>query len=147
VRFGAVGAGRPRTLPIVRLRAEPVSLTYVSGLAEPQQLVVRDQAAWQEAWNAIWRHHVPRPPLPDVDFAREMIVVAALGTRPTGGYSVFLDSAWDGPDGIVVRIRAISPGSGCGVTLALTQPVDVARLLRREGAVVFSQQHEIQDCR
>ena len=134
-------------LSVVRLRPEPVSFTYASGMTEPQQLVVRDRGAWQQAWDAIWRTHVPRPPLPDADFTRDMIVIAALGTRSTGGYSIFIESASEGPEGVAVRVRAVSPGSACAVTLATTQPVDVARVPRRDGAVVFSQRNEVQDCR
>lgn len=134
-------------LPVVRLRREPVSFAYASGFDEPRQFVVRDAAAWQQTWAELWRNNVPAPPLPAVDFASEMIVVAALGTRPTGGYSIFVDSASEGPEGVAVRVRAVSPGSGCAVTLAVTQPVDVARVPRRDGAVVFSQRNEVQDCR
>ena len=134
-------------LNIIRLRREPVSFAYVSGFDQPRQFVVRDANAWQQTWADIWRNHVPPPPLPSIDFESEMVVVAALGTRPSGGFSVFIDSASAGPEGVVVRVRALSPGSNCAVTLAVTQPVDVARAPRRDGAVEFTERHEIQDCR
>jgi hypothetical protein len=134
-------------LTIVRLRREPVSFTYVSGFDEPRHFVVRDANAWQQTWTELWRNHVPLPPLPAINFEREMVVVAALGTRPSGGFSVFIDSASAGPDGVVVRVRALSPGSDCAVTLAVTQPVDVARVPRRDGSVAFTERHEIQNCR
>ena len=134
-------------LAVVRLRPEPVPLTYTSGLSEPQELVVRDAAAWAQVWEAIWRNHSPRPPLPDVDFAKEMVVVAALGARPTGGYSVFVDSASSAPGAVSIRIRTVSPGRECAVTLAVTQPVDAARVARRDGPVVFSRRNEVADCR
>ena len=140
---GASGAA----VPVVRLRAEPYSLTYLSGLDEPRRTVVRDEPAWREAWSGIWRRHSPEPPLPQVDFAREMLVVAALGTRPTTGYSILIDSAFADGEGLLVQVRTIAPGPRCGTGQALTQPVDVARVPRTEGAVRFRDRPEVHDCR
>lgn len=139
--------GGDETLPVVRLRPEPASFTYYSGLTQPQQLVIRDQTAWRQVWESIWRGHSPQPPLPDIDFGRDMVIVAALGARNTGGYSVFIDSASAGPSGVTLRIRSVSPGTACITTQAVTQPVDIARLPRREGPVIFAERQEIQDCR
>ena len=147
VGCGATNPSEDVALPMTRLRADPASFTYSSGLADSRRTVVRDATAWQEIWTAIWRNHSPEPALPAVDFSREMIVVAALGTRPTGGYSIFLDSASEGAAGVAIQVRSVSPGSGCAVTLALTQPVDVARLPRRTGAVTFVEKHETVVCR
>ena len=140
-------AASDEPLPVVRLRQEPFSLTYASGLTQPQRLLIRDQAAWQQAWAAIWRGHSSQPAVPEVDFSREMIVLAALGERPTGGYGIFIDAASARSGGIAVRIRSVSPGNACGVTQALTQPVDVARLPRRTGEAVYTEVQETQDCR
>ena len=134
-------------LPVVRIRPEPASLTYNSGLSQAQQVIVRDRASWEQTWAAIWRNHSPQPELPAVDFSREMIVVAALGSRPTGGYGIFIDSASSGPSGVEIAVRAVSPGNGCAVTLAITNPVDAARVPRREGPIRFSERREIQECR
>jgi hypothetical protein len=132
-------------LPVTRLRAEPFSFAYSSGLVTPQQVVIRTPAQWKQVWTDIWQNHSTHPALPEIDFAQEMVVVAALGERPTGGYSIFIDAASTEADGIAVRIRSVSPTNGCGVTLALTQPVDIARIPRKEGRVRFEQRQE-QSC-
>jgi hypothetical protein len=139
------GTGEP--LPVTRLRSEPFSYAYSTGLVTPQEIVVRSPAQWKAVWTDIWRNHSTHPALPDIDFAQEIVVVAALGERPTGGYSIFIDAASSESDGIAVRIRSVSPANGCGVTLALTQPVDIARIPRREGRVRFEEKQEVQDCR
>lgn len=153
VAVGMAACGQPVApdppgipVPVVRLRTEPCpqcSFEYYSGLTEAQRLVVRDRAAWTEVWAAIWRRHSPLPALPEVDFARDMLVVAALGERPSGGYGILVDSAAATPEGLVVLIRTISPEPSCAVTLALTQPVDIARLPRHDGAVLFSDRPEL----
>jgi hypothetical protein len=86
------------------------------------------------------------PELPQVDFSREVVVVAALGQRPTGGFNILIESAAATRDGVTVSIRATAPGPGCGVTLALTQPVDIARMPRR-GAVQFHERADELACR
>jgi PrcB C-terminal len=108
--------------------------------------VVRDAATWQLTWDEIWRDQSPVPPLPSVDFQREMVIVAALGEKPTGGYSILLEGVLESGSGLTVQVRSISPGARCATTLALTQPVDVARVTRREGRVLYAERTETQDC-
>ena len=133
-------------VPVVRLRAEPHSFTFYSGLTDRQRLVVRDAVTWTQVWDRIWHGRSPVPELPQIDFAGEMVVVAALGQRPTGGYDILVDSAEANQEGLTVRVRTISPGRTCMVTQALTQPVDIARLPRTEGAVRFEDRAEARVC-
>lgn len=133
-------------LTVTRLRQGAVSFSYNSGVTDSQRLVIRDQATWQQTWDAIHRFMFPAPALPQVDFAREMVIVAALGQKPTGGYSIFIDGATETANGVTVNVRAVSPGNGCAVTLALTQPVDIARVTRREGNVAFAETNATLNC-
>ena len=123
-----------------------MSFSYNSGITESQRLVIRDQAAWQQVWNDVYRFTFPAPALPEVDFTREMVVVAALGQKPTGGYSIFIDGATETANGVTINVRSVSPGANCAVTLALTNPVDIARVTRREAAVNFSETAATQNC-
>jgi hypothetical protein len=116
-------------------------------MATPQRLVVRDANAWRDTWTAIWRDVSPPPPLPVVDFSRDMVVVAALGQRPTGGFSIVIADARVENGGLRVTVRTVSPGPGCGTTLAITQPVDAARLPRFDGRVTYDDVSIVQDCR
>lgn len=138
--------GQGAAIPIERLRADALPLTFYSGLTQPQRLVVRDRGAWAAEWAAIWASQSPAPPIREVDFTRSMVVVAALGQRPTGGYSILIDSAAAEPGGVEVTIRTVSPGPRCGVTQALTQPVDVAILPRTDQPVRFVDRSEQNAC-
>jgi hypothetical protein len=136
-----------RPITVTRLRPEPGPLTSYSGIAESRRLVVRDEATWRQTWASIWQNLSEPPPLPQVDFSKEMVVVAALGERSSGGHAILVEGAALTADGVSVRVRAISPGPGCIATLALTQPVDAARLPRVAGTVTFEEQNETRDCR
>jgi hypothetical protein len=142
---GSSSPGQP--LAFTRLRSEPFSLSYASGLKETQRIVVTDANTWQQVWSSIWRGSSPELPMPQVDFESQIVVVAAMGERLTGGFTILIDSASETAAGMSIRIRSISPGAGCGTTQALTQPVDVARVSRHGGAVTFDERTETRQCR
>ena len=142
--LAAPGANTPLT--VTRLRSEPFSFTYVSQIRQPKQLVIRDQATWVTTWNLLWPAVALVGAPPYVDFDHEMIVLAALGERPTGGYSILVDSAGSGADGVTVWVGTSAPGPHCGTTQALTQPVDLARLPRIDAPVRFVETSRVADC-
>jgi hypothetical protein len=131
---------------LARLRPEPYAFTLYSGLTDRERLVIRDEAAWAAVWQRIHQGTAAPPPLPSADFTREMLVVVALGQRSSGGHSILLESAEVAGDAMVVRVRTIAPGTGCGTTMALTQPVDIGRVRRREGTVRFDERTETRAC-
>ncbi|HYU79581.1 MAG TPA: protease complex subunit PrcB family protein [Vicinamibacterales bacterium] len=136
--------GEPLTL--TRLRAEPYSYTFYSGLDAQRRTIVRNAAQWQEIWTEIWKRTSPTPALPSIDFEREMVIVAAMGSMPTGGYSIVIESAAESGRNVNVVIRSASPGRNCGVTQAITQPVDIARVTRRDATVTFTERAETFSC-
>jgi hypothetical protein len=138
-------AGEPLT--VTRLASEPYPFTSFSGLTDSARVVVRDARAWEAIWGEIWRHHIRLPELPAIDFQREMVVVAALGSRRSGGYGILVDGATRTAEGAEVSILKQSPGARCGTTGGITAPVDIARLPRVEGTVRFRERSEVRECR
>jgi PrcB C-terminal len=134
-------------LGVVRLAPTTASFAYSSGLRMPSRTVVRTLTEWVATWAAIHQPRQPVPPLPAIDFTQEMILVVALGERPTGGYSIFVDQVFEADDrGIDVVVRSLRPAFGCVVTDAVTQPVDVARVPLREGPTRFWDRSEAREC-
>jgi len=129
-----------------RLAPDAATFTYVSGMTQSERLVVRDASAWSNVWTSISAKETPAPVLPSIDFATRMVVVAAVGQRNSGGYTIRVDSAMTTTDGLTVWISTIDPGSTCLTTAALTQPVDVASLPRIQGAVRFVDVHSVARC-
>ena len=118
----------PVPVPIDRLRDGDHAYSTYSGIADPTSVVVRDSVAWRQLGAELTRPFVPPPPLPPIDFAREMVVVAALGSRPTAGYDIVIEGAARDSTGLEVAVRRTSPGAGCPVLAVVTQPVDLARV-------------------
>jgi hypothetical protein len=132
-------AARPPELAIVPYR-------HTSGIETRERIVVTDSAAWASLWTRIMGSHSPRPPLPRVDFTREMIVVASMGTRSSGGFSIVFDSAYSRSDTLFLRVTERSPGPTCGTTAALTAPVALARLSRTSLPIGFAETKAVVAC-
>ncbi len=121
---------------------EAVVTQQHSGIEEKRLEVVRDQASWSRLWSEIHRGQDPAPPAPAVDFSKEMLIVAALGTRPTGGFGVKVRSVSTQGDRLEVVVLEPCPPQGAMVTAALTQPVEVVRVARLSQTPTFKEQRD-----
>ncbi len=134
------------SLALTRLRSDSIAFAVYSGITSPTDLVVRDSAGWSTLWQLVHANQDPVPPLPAIDFTREMILAVGLGTRSTGGYNVLLTAASEDSAGVNVQVVETSPGADCITTQALSQPVDLARAPRRDAPVRFSINRQVRDC-
>ncbi len=132
-------AARPPELAILPYRIS-------SGLVDRRQIAIRDSESWAATWDRIVGRSRPTPPLPAVDFSKEMLVVASMGSRPTGGYTVMIEEVTVAGSTLVVFVREQSPGRTCGVTDAVSAPVALARLVRSELPVRFVTRSVVRDC-
>jgi len=133
-------------ISVVRLSPGPDPLASYSGLSGETRVVIRESEKWSEIWAAIWSIQSAIPPLPAIDFTREMVIVVGMGTRPSGGHSIRVESATQRPGEIEVILRAESPGPSCMTTGALTQSVDAARIPRSAEPVRFTVRESVVGC-
>lgn len=127
-------------------RPIPVDGTY-TGIDEPLRILVRTQREWEDLWSRLGANRIPRPSPAPVDFSEEVVVLAAMGTRPTGGHAIRIDSVRYSKDTLWVEVTSVVPGPTCVTTQALTAPVAAVAVERRpnvEGR--FIDREEIQAC-
>ena len=125
---------------------EPATGRVDTGISGRQRSVVRDAATWAQLWRTITSGYSPAPPVPELDFDSEMAIVAAMGTRPSGGYSIHIDEVREADGQLHVEVREVSPGPNCLVSFAMTAPVVAVRVARRDGPVTFVEHAETVDC-
>jgi hypothetical protein len=125
---------------LVRLQTEAFS-----GFTEPDRLVIRDDVAWHDAWTTLWQFTTLAPSLPDVDFSRDMVVIVAMGSQSSSGYTITIESAVERGDALEIAVLATSPGHGCAALTVITNPVDVVRL-PRHSTVTFVERKQTRDC-
>ncbi|MFL5616343.1 MAG: protease complex subunit PrcB family protein [Gemmatimonadaceae bacterium] len=142
--YEPVGPFTPVT--VTKLQPGRTPFTFGSSVGNAERLVIRDVEAWQAAWASLFPPLAPIPASPNVDFGKEMIVFAAMGSRPSGGFAISVDSAATSPSGLTIWVGTLSPGSHCVLTAALTAPVDIARLPRIDGPVHFVEVPRVNDC-
>lgn len=119
---------------------------YINGgISERTRLVIHDRVKFNELWQHIMRQTSDKPPLPEVDFSREMLIVAAMGQQPSV-YEIIIDSACevDNQLEVVVRSARYLP---CGASVGLLpETVDIVRVPKTDLRVVFRETEATFDC-
>jgi hypothetical protein len=102
-----------------------------SGYQAPARLIIADEQAWAAAWATIHLGNSEQPPLPAINFASSVLVLAAMGERPSTGYSVTILEVRASSGTLNVTVRERSPGSSCFTGAAMTSPVHVVEVPRQ----------------
>ena len=117
-----------------------------SGYQSASQMVLDNSAQWSNLWQLHTCNTEPSPPVPQVDFARYIVVAVFAGEKPTGGYSVEILSADTSNSqtrdrqSLVITIEYRQPGAEDFVTEALTYPYHIIKIPKIDAnKVVFKQ--------
>jgi hypothetical protein len=115
----------------------PSGVEWNSGFEAPVRLVIRDDAAWAEAWATLVKNYGEKLDRPAVDFSKDMLVLVGLGARPNTGYGVTIPSITDQGSGLAVAVLERRPGRDCVVGPAMTFVVVAVRLAQDARPVTF----------
>ncbi len=111
----------------------PVAHGPLSNRATPEELVVRDEDAWQR----VWRSLPTRQDAPSVAFGDTMMVGVFVGNRPSAGYRVEVAGVRYEGEELVVSWREVAPQAGAVVNQTVTTPFALAAVTRHDGPVRF----------
>lgn len=138
---------RPAGMPLTRFDERVASsFRHLSGLHSERLMAIRNSGEWLGQWRRINARQDP-PPLPAVDFSREMLLMAAMGRQPTGGYRVVIDKVIEQSGELLAFVRFVSPGRGCGAIAAVTSPADIVRVPVSPKNVRWVVERQAADCR
>lgn len=118
----------------------------IGGPPEAARREIRDETTWVEFWTDVTRLLVPPPDPPAIDFGENMVLVAAMGHRPTAGYLISIEGVYESGGNLFVDVREVSPGAGCLVAQMLTAPVTAVLVPVHDGSVEFLERKETIDC-
>jgi hypothetical protein len=135
-------------LPMARLYSD-----NGGGIQDSVRIVVRDQPTLEQVWKQATSGQSSPPPLPAVDFSKEMVLVVGAG-RKTPEDQIHVDS---------VAVRKVAGASGkteeamaaivrtlegCRRFRADAYPVEIVRVRRFTGPVLFEErQDRASDCK
>jgi Peptidase inhibitor I9 len=106
------------------------------GTSQRPRLVIRDRDEFNKLWNEIMRQAADKPAPPEVDFSREMLIVAAKGQQPSVHMTI-IDSACEVDNQLEVLVRS-TKFLNCGAHAGhLPETVDIVRLPKTDLPVVF----------
>lgn len=126
---------------------EEQPLHFQSGIPTRQRLVIRDSSTWASMWLDIVGSVSPAPPTPKIDFASHLVLVAAMGTQPSGGYTIAIDDVRTMNDDVWISVTETLPGDRCAVPAVITAPVSVVAVPRFSGKATFVEHTAVHDCR
>lgn len=127
------------------VEVETLLETPNSGIEERRRVVVRDDGEWRALWRQATGNILPPPEPPEVEFGAHMVVAAAMGRRPSGGYSIEIDEVRRDGGRLYVSVVETSPGPDCFTTQALTEPLVAVRVPRADD-VAFVESEATRSC-
>jgi hypothetical protein len=157
----AVAAGCAVRPPVTTSRAIPEGATPVavrrddtaasifqgnSGMSDSARLVVRNETDWRNTWTQLVGHISPAPALPPVDFTKEMVLVAAMGMRPTAGHTIRIARAGSISGVTYVEVVSEKPGARCQMAQMMSAPADVVVVPRGTEPVTFVESYAVKVC-
>lgn len=117
-----------------------------SGYRTANQMTIESKERWADVWRKHVSDIIPPPPIPKVDFAKEMVIAVFAGEKPTSGYSVNIVAIetqrplMKERPLLVVKIKHRQPSKGEVVMDVLTQPYHIVKISKIEfSQVVFEQ--------
>ncbi|HUP01442.1 MAG TPA: protease complex subunit PrcB family protein [Gemmatimonadota bacterium] len=128
------------------LAIDPLYENLYSGIEEPRRALIRSEAEWRDIWIELTGAQEPAVEPPAVDFQRRAVVVAAMGSRPTGGYTIRVASARMAGDRLAVEVVETSPGPTCLLTQAFTAPAIAVAVEGPPAEVAFVDREETHSC-
>jgi hypothetical protein len=134
-------AAQPRSL-----LAELPSLRQQNGFAAPEQRIVRTSEELAAAWQQLTARGRAQLPVPAVDFSREVVVLVALGLKPSTGHSVQIDAIRSSGANTTVVAHAVTPARDCIAGSAITYPLDLAIVPRLPGEMTIALETAVQSC-
>ena len=119
--------------------------TY-SGYTTRERAVVQSANEWPAIWSKIHSGQSPEPAVVTPDFANEEAIIAAMGEKNSGGYSITIDSVTRHERGSVVYVTEKSPSQSCITPAVVTHPVHAVRAPRSSGPYQWHERSLTVDC-
>ena len=144
--LGVAAAAQKPDISLVEYQAFRPNLYFGlnGGPDVPMMAAIRSESQWWALWAQL-EPKIPRDmdqhrpyPYPPLDFSRKVLLVAALGTKATGGYSVSIHSVVESTRNITVNLIVLAPAKNCGVTLTTANPIALALIPKTSKPVEFA---------
>jgi hypothetical protein len=114
---GSVSAGEASSLPLRNL-----GKGAFSGIQQAREEVIRTREEWARNWSLHAAGGKASERIPEVDFSKEVVILATLGRQRTGGHAITVVKAEELGGKLRVSIARTKPKPGSMALQALTAP-------------------------
>ena len=118
---------------------------YANYDLKAQNIVIKDENAFEHFWNNLHESVNPNPAVPEIDFSINMVLVSIMGSKPHGGYFVQIDNAIYVDNTFVAKVKKTSPRN-CFTTQAITNPYVIVKVEKTDSPVDFFEKSVVHDC-
>lgn len=125
---------------------DEVHTTFISGIPDARRTVIRTQEEWEAFWDEFQANRLPQTDPPVVDFSAQMVVVATMGTRSSGGYEITVENVFADGGSLIVHVLEASPGTSCLTTESLTAPATAVTVPASDSAPDWVEAELTRDC-
>lgn len=98
-----------------------------SGIDTKIGVLISDQGTWESMWKNINSISSALPPIPQINFEQTNLIAVSMGMKPSGGFRISVTGFTLTGNTLQVDLEEKHPGKNCGVTLALTQPIQIVK--------------------
>lgn len=121
-------------IPFVTVHRE-----QITGVRERRAQLISRQDLWEQMWAEIVSNRSPKPPIPAVDFDRNILIFVALGDTPDACKSVRIDDVERRASGeLLVDVKETRPPPSCSCPAVVARPVHVVAVPRSATGVAFT---------
>jgi hypothetical protein len=101
---------------------------YGSGYEQGGYFVIKDQETWEAVWEIHTQYEIDPVACPEVDFTKEQVIAAFMGSCPSTGYSVQVTDIRVSQGDTVVYVDRYHPGEGVIVGWMMTAPFHIVKM-------------------
>ena len=119
---------------------------FHSGVQDEQYHDIHNAADFKTWWDKAYSVYSSAPPLPNVDFTKQMVIAAFMGKQSHGGYIFRVVKATETDQGIDAVISIQIPGQGCNAPQAVVQPFQFVAIPASTKSVNWDVKQSYRNC-
>lgn len=130
------------------LSFETINKGIYSGHNQKNNYVIVTNKDFEDLWNKVYYKTISKPPLPQIDFNKYMIIAVFEGVKNTGGYDIQIFKINQNGGYLDILVKETSPGPSCFAVQAFTSPFHIVKVekISSEVSVKFDIIEDILDC-
>ena len=128
------------------IKFEVIKEGPISGFTDEKMMVINNNDDYQKIMTIVYYNLDQMPIIPEVDFTKSILILTAMGTKNTGGYTIGIDNISKSGSKVTVNLTETSPGKNCVNTESITSPYQIVKIKKTDKEIKFNISRKVKDC-